>query len=115
MFDAILQQNDMLKKIVDLIGLFWHYENMPVQIYWKFYTTKKWKFSDKKFWYFSYFCSKHWLWVLLRTASVRRLQRVPTIYVLSRNKKNNVYPCKPKFYCIKVGFKGVKIARFAMR
>ena len=24
----------------------------------------------------------------------------------SRNKKNNVYPCKPKFYYIKVGFKG---------
>ena len=22
-------------------------------------TTKNWKFSDKKFWYFSYFCSKH--------------------------------------------------------
>ena len=28
---------------------------------------------------------------------------------LSRNKKNNVYPCKPQFYNIKVGFKGVKI------
>ena len=26
----------------------------------------------------------------------------------SRNKKNNVYPCKPQFYYIKVGFKGVK-------
>ena len=25
---------------------------------------------------------------------------------LSRNKKNNVYPCIPKFYYIKVGFKG---------
>ena len=24
-------------------------------------------------------------------------------------KKNNVYPCKPQFYYIKVGFKGVKI------
>ena len=23
--------------------------------------------------------------------------------------KNNVYPCKPKFYYIKVGFKGVQI------
>ena len=23
--------------------------------------------------------------------------------------KNNVYPCKPQFYYIKVGFKGVKI------
>ena len=27
-------------------------------------TTKKWKFTDEKFWYFSYFCSKHRLWVL---------------------------------------------------
>ena len=25
---------------------------------------------------------------------------------LSRNKKNNGYPCKPQFYCVKVGFKG---------
>ena len=24
---------------------------------------------------------------------------------LSRNKKNNEYPCKPQFYFIKVGFK----------
>ena len=28
---------------------------------------------------------------------------------LSRNKKNNVYPCKPQFYYIKVWFKGVKV------
>ena len=28
--------------------------------------------------------------------------------VLSRIKKNNVFPCKPQFYYIKVGFKGVK-------
>ena len=36
---------------------------------------------------------------------------MPTIYVLSRNKKNtcNIYPCKLQFYYIKVGFKGVKI------
>ena len=27
---------------------------------------------------------------------------------LGRNKKINVYPCKPQFYFIKVGFKGVK-------
>ena len=33
----------------------------------------------------------------------------PQSMLLSRNKKNNVYPCKPQFYYIKVGFKGVKI------
>ena len=32
----------------------------------------------------------------------------PQSMFLSRNKKNNVYPCKPQFYCIKVWFKGVK-------
>ena len=43
--------------------LFKYTENFP---------TKNWKFSDKKYWYFSYFCSKHRLWVLVRTASPRR-------------------------------------------
>ena len=33
----------------------------------------------------------------------------PQSMFLSRNKKNNVYPCKPQFYFIKVGLKGVKI------
>ena len=33
----------------------------------------------------------------------------PRSTFLSRNKKNNVYSCKPQFYYIKVGFKGVKI------
>ena len=34
--------------------------------------------------------------------------KYPQSMFLSRNKKNNVYLCKPQFYCIKVGFKGVK-------
>ena len=33
----------------------------------------------------------------------------PQSMFLSRNKKKNVYHCKPQFYFIKVGFKGVKI------
>ena len=36
------------------------------------FTTKKMKIFRYKFWYFSYFCSKHGLWVLVRTASPRR-------------------------------------------
>ena len=32
-----------------------------------------------------------------------------------RNKKINVYPCKPQFYCIKVGFKGVKTIQACFR
>ena len=33
----------------------------------------------------------------------------PQSMFLSRNKKNNSYPCKPQFFYIKVGFKGVNI------
>ena len=33
----------------------------------------------------------------------------PQSMFLNRNKKNNVYPCKPQFYYTKVGFKWVKI------
>ena len=33
----------------------------------------------------------------------------PQSMFLSRNKKNNVYPCKPQFYYIKMGFKGLRI------
>ena len=35
----------------------------------------------------------------------------PQSMFLSRNNKNNVYPCKPQFYSIKVGFKASKLYR----
>ena len=35
----------------------------------------------------------------------------PQSMFLSRNKKINVYRCKPQFYCINVGFKGSKLYR----
>ena len=36
----------------------------------------------------------------------------PQSMFLVSNKRNNVYPCKPEFYYIKVGFNGVKIYRY---
>ena len=33
----------------------------------------------------------------------------PQSMFLGRNKTNNECPCKPRFYCVKVGFKGIKI------
>ena len=77
----------------------------------------------KKLWYFSYFCSKHRLWVHISALIIdcgnsleppRRggSNEYPQSTFLSRNKKNNVYPRKPQFYYIKVGFKGVKICRY---
>ena len=35
----------------------------------------------------------------------------PQSMVLSRNKKNNVYPCKPQFYYKKWGLRGSKLYR----
>ena len=39
----------------------------------------------------------------------------PQSMFLSRNMKNNVYPCKPQFYYIKVGFKGVRVIQVCFR
>ena len=39
----------------------------------------------------------------------------PQSMFLSGNKKNYVYPCKPQFYYIKVGFKGFWKAGFSKR
>ena len=61
-----------------------HYIVSPCNVY----PLKPHFYIVKGYTYFSYFCSKHRLWVLVRTASVRRFLRVPTIYVLSKNKKN---------------------------
>ena len=73
------------------------------------FTTKKWKFSDKKFWYFSYFCSKLNCGFSLEPPRRGGSNEYPQSMFLSRNKKNNVYPSEPQSYYIKVGFKGVKI------
>ena len=35
----------------------------------------------------------------------------PQSMFLSRNMKNNVYPCKPQFYYIKMGLRGSKLYR----
>ena len=49
-----------------------HYENTPIQIFRKFHLQKL-KNADKNFYiFFSYFCPKHRLWILVRTASERR-------------------------------------------
>ena len=70
----------------------------------KIYHHKKWKFSDKKSDIFSYLCSKHRLWVPVRTASSNRLVSTHNL-CFGQKYENNVYPCKPQFYYSKVGFK----------
>ena len=74
----------------------YHYENMPIQIYWKFYHQKMKVFRWKILIFFIFL-----LKTLLRGGS----NGYPHSMFFSSNKKNNVYPCKPQFYYIKVGFK----------
>ena len=88
------------------------------------FTTKNWKFSDKnsdifitKNWKFSdknsdiFHISAQDIYCGYSLEPPRRVSSTeyPQSMSLIRNKKNNVYPCKPQFYYIKVGFKGVKI------
>ena len=80
------------------------YSNIP-----KIWSPKNEHFQIKNFWYFSHFCSKHILWYLLEPLRRGGSNEYPQSMLLSRNKKNNVYPCKSQFYYIKAGFKGVKI------
>ena len=71
---------------------------------------KKWKISDKKILIFFIFLHKN----IDRGYSLEPPRQggsneYPQCMFLSRNKKNNVLPCKPQFYYIKVGFTEVKI------
>ena len=61
-------------------------------------------FQMKNYLFFSFLQKKTLLWVNVRTASV------PQSMFLSKHKKK-VYPCKPQFYYIKVGCKGVFVTR----
>ena len=74
-----------------------HYENMPIQIYWKFYHQTMNIFRQKILIFFIF---------LLKTDGSNEYQQS---MFLSRNRKNNVYLCKPLFYYTKVTFRGVKI------
>ena len=82
---------------------------MPIQIYWKFYNQKLWKFSDKNSDIFHISAQNIDCGYSLEPPRRGSSNEYPESMFLSRNKKDNVYPCKPQFYYIKVWFKGVKI------
>ena len=74
------------------------------------FTTKKWQFfqiknSDN----FHIFAQNIDCGYSLEPPRRGGSNEYPQYMFLSRNNKNNIYPCKPQFYYIKVGFKGVKI------
>ena len=70
-------------------GFLEHYANKPIQIYWKFYHQKKRKFSHKKSDIFHIYAQN------IDCGYSLEPPRHPQSMFLSRNKKNNNYPCKP--------------------
>ena len=88
---------------------FSHYENMPIQIHWKFYHQKIKKNQIKNSDIFHISAQNIDCRYSLEPPWWGSSNEYPQSMLLSRNKKNNAYPCKSQFYYIKVGFKGVKI------
>ena len=74
-----------------------------------FSTKKKWKFSDKNSDIFHISAQNIDCGYSLEPPRRGGFNEYPQSMFLSKDKENNVYPYKPQFYCIKVGFKGVKI------
>ena len=70
---------------------------------------KNWKFSDKNSNIFHISAQNIDCGYSLEPPRRGGSNEYPESMFTSRNKKNNVYPCKPQSYYIKVGFMGVKI------
>ena len=101
------------------IQLFWefeyttprlqHYENTPIQIYTKFHLQKTEHFKIKNSYIFHISTQNIYYGYSFEPPRRGGSNEYRQSMFSSKNKKNNVYPCKPQFYYIKVGFKGVKI------
>ena len=88
----------------------YHYKNMPIQIYWKFYHQKQ-KIFRQKIWYSPYFCSKHRLWVPIRTASARQFYEYPQSIFWTEIRKIMYTLVNPSFTIKKWGLRGSKLYR----
>ena len=86
-----------------------HYEKMPMQIYRKFHLQKLEKNQIKNSDSFHISAKNIDCGYSLEPPRRGGSNKYPQSMFLSRNKENKAYPCKPQFYCIKVGLKGVKI------
>ena len=75
--------------------------------YTEIFTTKIWKFSDEKSDNFHISAENIDCGYPLEPSRRGGSNGYPQSMFLSRNKENNVYPCKPQFYYIKVGQSGV--------
>ena len=73
------------------------------------FTNKNWKFSDKNFDSFHISAQNRDCGYSFEPPHRGGSNEYPQSMFLNRYKKNNVYPCKPQFYYIKLEFIRVKI------
>ena len=106
---CLLDGRDFRFTVMTWNGTFHHYENTPIQVHWKFYHQKKAIFQIKNSNIFHISAQNIDCGYSLGPPRRGGSNEYPQSMFLSRNNKNNVYPCKPQFYYIKVGFKGVEI------
>ena len=97
----IFRWRPQIPNYITKIRLFKYIEN---------FTSKFENFQIKKLWFFFRISAQN-LDCGYSLEPPRRGDSVeyPQSMFLSRNKKNNVYTCKPQFYYIKVGFNRIKI------
>ena len=72
---------------------------------------KKKKISDKNFWYFSYFCSKHRLWHSLEPPQWGSSNEYPQSMFWAEIRKIMYTPVNPSFTIKKWGLRGSKLYR----
>ena len=97
---------------MQILSFIWSVSSLRKQAYsniLKNLQPKTGKFSDKNSHIFHISAQNIDCWYSFEPPRRGDSNEYPQPMFLSRNKKNNVYPCKPQFYYIKVGFKGVKI------
>ena len=87
----------------------YQYENTPFQIYRKISPPKTENFQIKNSEIFQISAQNLDCGYSLESPRQGGSDENQQYMFLSRNKKNNVYPSKPQFYYIKLGFTGVKI------
>ena len=75
-----------------------HYENTPIHIYVKFHLQKTENFQIKNSDIFLISAQNIDCGYSLEPPRRGGSNEYPQSMFLSRNKKNNVYPCKPQFY-----------------
>ena len=83
-----------------------HYENTPIQIYWKLYHQKKWKFSDQSSDIFHISAQNIDCGYSLEPPRWGGSNEYPQSMFWAEIRKIMYTPVNPSF---KVGFKGVKI------